>query len=423
MNRVVITGLGVVSPNGVGIPNFLNAIKEGRSGLKFNPEMKENNLSCHVCGFPQVPQEIIEKRFNPLELKGFDSNGVMYAVVAGLEAWEDAGLVVDAQAPTNYDAGTVFGAGSIGTDKMVSSLNHLINKEPKKIGSNGIIQTMISAPSAYVCGKLGLGNLVTTNSSACATGAESIIMAFERIRNGNAKIMLAGSTNEAHLLPWASFDAMKVCNYKMNDEPERASRPFSAQASGFIPSAGAGAMVLESLDSALQRGAKIYGEILGGYLNSGGHRNGGTMTLANKEGVQRCIKETLSNAGITANEIDAINAHATSTTKDPLEVENFAVALGRKGADFPLINSLKSMIGHCLGASGSIESVATVLQLYHNFMFPNLNIEDLHPEITTWAAESCFIKETKEIELNTIIKSSFGFGDVNACVVFRKYKI
>jgi len=213
-----------------------------------------------------------------------------------------------------------------------------------------------------------------------------------------------------------------VMTYKHNNDPEKASRPMSATASGFVPGSGAGAMVLESLSSALERGVKIYGEIAGGAVNAGGQRGNGSMTAPNPAAVQRCISKAIENAGIDANEIDLVNGHLTATIKDAEEINNWATVLNRKGKDFPYVHSLKSMTGHCLGAAGAIESVAAVLGLANDFIFPSINCEDVHPEIS--AIIDIDKIPQKLIENNTlqlIAKASFGFGDINACIIFKKY--
>jgi 3-oxoacyl-(acyl-carrier-protein) synthase len=215
---------------------------------------------------------------------------------------------------------------------------------------------------------------------------------------------------------------MRVCTFKHNNTPEKGSRPMSATASGFVPGSGAGALIVEDLETALHRGAKIYAEILGGNVNSGGQRGEGTMTAPNSVAVQKCIVDAIANAGISANEIDAINGHLTATSKDSLEIKNWTEALQRNGNDFPYINSLKSMVGHCLSAAGSLESVASVLQIYHGFVFPNINCEDLNPEITGLINESKIPQNMIKKEINIVAKASFGFGDVNGCVIFKKYK-
>jgi 3-oxoacyl-(acyl-carrier-protein) synthase len=196
---------------------------------------------------------------------------------------------------------------------------------------------------------------------------------------------------------------------------------MSASASGFVPASGAGALLLESLESALERGATIYAEILGGHVNSGGQRGDGSMTAPNSIAVQRCITEALRHTGVQPQEIDAINGHLTATGKDALEIENWSTALNRKGKDFPYINSLKGMVGHCLSGSGSIELVAAVLQLQEGFLFPNINCEDLHPDIAAIIDGEKIPRELLYKDLNLMAKASFGFGDVNACVILKKY--
>ena len=341
--------------------------------------------------------------------------------MAGMDAWKDAGFVVDPESELDYDSGCVFGTGTSGVDKFREAIYKLDAGEVKRMGSTVVLQTMASGISAYLGGILGFGNQVTTNSSACSTGTEAILMGFERIKNGQAKRMLVGSCSDDGAYIWGGFDAMRVMTYKHNETPEEGSRPMSASASGFVPGSGSGAMVLESLDSALARGVTIYAEVLGGHVNSGGQRNGGTLTAPNSEAVQRCIIKAMENSGIKAENIDTINGHLTATSKDSLEIENWTRALNRKGSDFPYINSLKSMVGHCLAAAGSIESVATVLQLKEQFIFPNINCNDVHPEIMELIAENKIPKKMIKKELNIAAKASFGFGDVNACIIFKRY--
>jgi len=195
---------------------------------------------------------------------------------------------------------------------------------------------------------------------------------------------------------------------------------MSADAAGFVPGSGAGALVLEDLEFALERGAKIYAEVLGGDVNSGGQRAEGSMTAANNEAVQRCIRAALKNSGVKASEIDLINGHLTATGKDSVEIENWIKALDLK-EPFPLINSLKGMTGHCLSASGSIESVASVLQLSRGFVFPNINCEMINSEILALIPEESIPRKTLNRNINIIAKASFGFGDVNAVVLLKKY--
>jgi 3-oxoacyl-(acyl-carrier-protein) synthase len=420
--RVVITGLGVVAPNGVGLEAFKNAIQNGVSGIEHIEELERLKFSCQIAGLPKITNELKSQYFTELELKNFNSSGILYGVIAGMDAWNDAGLTIKYESEPDWDSGAIFGTGTSGIEKFRESIYKIDDFKTRNLGSTSVIQTMSSGVSAYLAGKLGLGNQVTTNSSACTTGTESIIMAYNRIQSGFAKRMLAGSTSDSGPYIWGGFDAMRVCTFKHNDSPEMGSRPMSASASGFVPGSGAGALVLEDLESALSRGAFIYGEVLGGALNSGGQRGLGTLTAPNPVAVQKCIQNALFDANIASHEVDAINGHLTATTKDSLEIYNWSTALDRKGKDFPYINSLKSTIGHCLSASGSIESVASILQLSQGFVFPNSNCQDLHPEITTLIDSSSIPQELLSVDLNVIVKASFGFGDVNGCVVFKKYK-
>lgn len=420
-HRVVVTGLGVVAPNGNNLADFTHAIKNGLSGIKFDEELAALNFSCHISGKPHLSAERIQNYFAELELKNLDSTGILYGVIAGMDAWADAGLALNESDEPFFDYGTIFGTGTLGVDKFRKSIYKIDELQVKRLGSTAVSQTMTSGISAYLSGKIGLGNQVTTNSSACTTGTESLLMAFERIKAGQATCMIAGSTSDSGPYIWGGFDAMKVCTYKHNNEPEKGSRPMSASASGFVPSSGAGALVLESLQHALQRGAKIYAEVLGGNVNSGGQRGLGTMTAPNPTAVQHCIKNAIKNAQINANEIDLVSGHLTATAKDGLEIENWSKALNRSGKDFPYMNGIKGMIGHALSAAGSIECVAAVMQLHESFIMPNVNCEDLNPDIEKLIDKSCVPTQLINHGVSIIAKANFGFGDVNACVILKKY--
>ncbi len=420
-NRVVVTGLGVVAPNGVGLPDFSHALKNGISGIKHDPQLQQLLFSCQIAGKPDITEELLKHYFTELEIRNLNSTGIVYGVIAGMEAWKDAGLSPVNSDEPDWNSGTIFGAGTSGIDKFREAIYKIDDLQIRKIGSTVVAQTMNSGVSALLAGKLGLGNQVTTNSSACATGTESLIMAFDRIRSGAATRMLAGSTSDSGPYIWGGFDAMKVCTYKHNEEPEKGSRPMSATASGFVPGSGAGALVLESLDVALHRGARIYAEVLGGHVNSGGQRGTGTMTAPNSAAVQRCITMSMADAGIQSSEVEVINAHLTATSKDALEIENWVAALGRSGTNFPYINSIKGMTGHCISGSGSIECVAAVLELNEQFIFPNLNCEDLNPDIEALISPSCIPGVCLHTNFEILAKASFGFGDVNACVILKRY--
>ncbi|MHA7865333.1 beta-ketoacyl-[acyl-carrier-protein] synthase family protein [Flagellimonas marinaquae] len=421
-NRVVITGMGVVAPNGVGIPQFTEALKNGTSGISFHPQLKELNFSCQIGGIPNITEELRSRYFTELQLRGFNSSGILYGCIAGIDAWKDAGFDMHPESELDYDSGLIFGTGTSGVDKFREAIYQLDDGNVRRLGSTVVLQTMGSGVSAYLGGMLGLGNQVTTNSSACTTGTEAVLMGYDRIASGKAKRILVGSCSDHGPYVWGGFDAMRVMTYKHNDEPEKGSRPMSATASGFVPGSGAGALVLESLESAMERGATIYAEVLGGEVNSGGQRQGGTLTAPNPEAVQRCIRHALANAKVSPDEVDAINGHLTATSKDALEIENWTKGLGRSGEDFPFINSTKSLIGHCLAAAGAIECVASIVQIKEQFIAPNINCEDLHDDIKAMIAAAKVPTKSMNHKVDVVAKASFGFGDVNACVLFKRFK-
>jgi len=421
--RVVVTGLGVIAPNGHGIEAFETALKNGESGIRFIPELEELKFGCQVAGVPQGVDDICSRYFTGEQLLAMNSS-IKYASISAIDAWKDAGFEVpeDDSEQVDWDTGAIIGTGIGGMDTIGEKIVPLTNAgKTRRLGSTAVEQVMASGVSAKVSGLLGLGNQVTSNSCACSTGTEAILDAMYRIRHGLAERMLAGGAEGASPYIWSGFDAMRVLNRTRNDEPVKASRPMSASAAGFIPGAGAGILMIESLDSALERGARIYAEIMGGAINCGGHRMGGSMTAPNPVGVQRCVQNALTDAGIEGSQVDAINGHLTATFADPYEINNWAKALGRTEQDFPLINATKSLIGHSLGAAGGLESIACVLQVYKGFVHGSVNCEDLHAELLPYS--NSIVQKTRETpELKIQAKASFGFGDVNACVLYKKWQ-
>ena len=346
-----------------------------------------------------------------------------YASLACLEAWLGAGLERPAGTSdeVDWDTGASLGTGIGGMDTTGEKVIPLTDAgKVRRIGSTAVEQVMASGVSARVSGQFALGNQVTTNSSACSTGTEAIAMGLERIRAGAAERMLCGGSEAASHYNWAGFDAMRVLNRGSNDSPEKASRPLSASAGGFVPGSGAGVVVLESLESAQARNAPIHAEILGTAVNCGGHRTGGSMTAPNPYGVRSCIQMALGDAGMDGSEVDGINGHLTASGADPREVASWAAALDRGPGELPPITATKSMIGHTLGAAGAIESVASVLMLRGGYVHPSINCEDVHPEIEAHA--DSIPHEMRELpEMDVLIKAGFGFGDVNACLVFKRW--
>jgi 3-oxoacyl-(acyl-carrier-protein) synthase len=421
--RVVVTGMGVAAPNAHGIDDFEQALRAGRSGIRFQPLLEELKFGCQIAGVPENFDAVRKSYFDHEKLMSINDN-IGYASVSAVDAWNDAGFNLPESGDDNvdWDTGVIAGSGIGGMDTIAQNVVPMINEgKVRRLGSRIVEQVMNSGTSARIGGILGAGNQVTSNSSACSTGNEAIIDSLWRIRIGLAKRMIAGGSEGATPYIWGGFDAMRVICRKYNDNPTAGSRPLSASACGFVPGSGGAMLLLEDLETALARGARIYAEVIGGAVNSGGQRMGGSMTAPNPEGVRKCIRAAVADAGINPAQVDAINGHLTATYADPIEVKNWAAALERTPENFPYINSTKSLIGHCLGAAGAIESVATVLQIYKGFLHPSINCEDVHPDIAEFAAKiphQCM--EFPDVKI--IAKAGFGFGDVNSCIIFKKWE-
>jgi 3-oxoacyl-(acyl-carrier-protein) synthase len=421
VERIVITGLGVVAPNGYSVHDFEESLRQGRSGIRSQTDMRALNLRCQVAGEPELDKVRIEETFHPVTLRAVNS-GMLYAGLAAVECWRDAGFAYDPNEPGAVDwaTGVIVGNALWGVETVSEKLIPMIDRGMvRRMGSSLVEQFMSSAASAFVAGLLGLGGEASTISSACASGTEALVQAVRCLKAGEARRMLAGGVEGVSVHTWAAFDAMRVCASTFNEEPERASRPLSTTANGFVPAAGAGMMMLETLDSAQSRGAHIYAEILGCSALSGGQRDGGSTTASNAAGMQRCMRNALSVAQLRGGDIDYVNGHLTGTAGDLKEVENIKATLGVSGNSFPWINSTKSMVGHALGAAGAIESVATILQIARGFVHPSINTEDLHPSAESFREripQTCITTP-----ISTAMKVSFGFGDANACVIFTKW--
>lgn len=421
--RVVITGMGIVAPNAHGLEAYEEALRGGRSGIRFIPELKNLNFSCQIGGIPQDFDAIRKRYFDHEKLLSINDN-IGYASVSAVDAWTDAGLSVpEAEGDrVDWDSGVIVGSVRNGMDTIATQLVPMVSEgKVRRMGSRIVEQVMNSGASACIAGILALGNQVTSNSSACSTGNEALLEGMWRIRMGLAKRMLTGGSEGASPYIWGGFDAMRVMCCEFNEDPEKGSRPMSASACGFVPGSGGAILILEELETALERGARIYAEVLGGAVNCGGHSMGGLITVPNPDGIQRCIRMAVVDAGIEPGEIDAINGCLTATFSDSMEVSNWSKALGLLPSNFPYINSTKSLVGHCLGAAGAVECVAVALQLYKGFIHPSVNCEDIHPAIADFAhkvPQSCI-----DIPgLRTIAKAGFGFGDVNSCIIFRKWE-
>jgi 3-oxoacyl-(acyl-carrier-protein) synthase len=413
--------MGVVAPGAPDVPALLRLLQGGPSPIRHLPEHEALGFQCQIGGIAQAPAEAFGAYYDYL---GLDKAGdfLLLAMAAGLEAWQSAGLPLPhPDSPADFDTGILIGSGFGGFDAVAARVVPLTDqKRIPRLGGNAAALNMLSSPSALLSAVLGTANWHSGNSNACCTGTDAAVEGYWRIRSGRAKRMLVGSTEGYSPYIWAQFDAVRAANSKYNDRAQEASRPMSASARGFVPSSGAGVLLLESLDSALERGAPILAEVLGGQANAGGQRQGGSMTFPNPEGVRRCIRETLECAGVEPSDIGLISGHLTATKADPLEVASWREAFTRH---FPAINAPKSIFGHALGGAGAVELVACALQLRHRFLHASRHCEDVHPDIASIIpAESIPHASRPAPELHTLIKASFGFGDVNACLVMRAWE-
>lgn len=432
MKRIVITGYGVVAPNGLGVPAYRAALKAGKSGIAWHEELKKLNFASQIGGKPPVEEEDVLKVIPETDLHKLNE-GMVYAVMAAVEAARMSGVPVDllkgySSTPVDWETGAIIGCGIGGMDTIFNDLGPALSEAEEQdpgrgaspMGTDIVPQVMGSSVSVAVGKFLGLGGQTSTNSSACNTGTEAIFDAWKHIQLGFAESMYAGGAEGSHYGTWAGFDAMRdvLCS-KFNDRPERGSQPMGAGACGFVPAGGGAVLRLETLEHAQKRGARIYAELVGAYCNSGGQRDGGTMTFPNRDGVIKCIRRVLQLSGVDPSKISLINGHLTSTTADPREVESWREALGLPPERFPLIQSTKSMIGHTLGAAGALESAAVVDQLANGYVHPSINSEPVHPLIAP--IERSIPRQALEKPLEYVIKASFGFGDVNGCLLFKRW--
>ena len=420
-NRVAITGIGVVSPIGSTLPDFLAALREGESSISYSKELEDKNFVCRVAG---IPKPVVHNMGTISRIvPEFGDKSIIYALSAGIDAWKDAGFELpDMQSSSSCDVSVVVGSTCAGYDYFARMKALIDEGRTKKLGSWFVVNTMHSGPAAFLSSLLSASCRAESLSSACASGTEAIARAYELVANGVADVVVTGGCDPDSPYVWAGFDAMRLLCRNGNDNPQSASRPLSKKASGFVPSAGAGILVVENMEHAQSRGAKIYAEIVGACVNSGGQRNGGSMTSPNSQKAVECIQNAVKMTEISPTEISYINGHLTGTMADPLEVTNWSRALNLKKV-FPYINSTKSLIGHALGAAGAIETIATVLQMHQGFVHVSQNCMPLHAEIAKIYDSAKIPQQTIEnVSIEYAAKASFGFGDVNACLVLKKYR-
>jgi 3-oxoacyl-(acyl-carrier-protein) synthase len=431
LKRIVVTGIGAVAPNGLGIAAYGAALRAGKSGISHHAELAELKFSSQIGGKPPVGPDEAESLISEVDLAKLNE-AMVYSTMAAVEAARMSGVGVDLKkgyqdTPVDWNTGAIIGCGIGGMDTMFEELAPTMavaaeqdpGMGPRGMGTDIVPKIMESSVSVAVGKFLGLGGQTTTNSSACNTGTEAIFEAYKHLQLGYADSMYAGGAEGTHAGTWAGFDAMRdvLCS-KFNDMPEKGSQPMGAGACGFVPAGGAGVLRLETLESAQRRGANILCELVSAYCNSGGQRDGGTMTFPNPDGVARCIRRVLKDAGVDPKRISLINGHLTSTGADPREVGSWIKALELDLKAFPLIQSTKSMIGHTLGAAGALECVAVVDQLMGGYVHPSINSENVHPQIPV--GDSIPHQMVRK-ELEYVIKASFGFGDVNGCLLFKRW--
>lgn len=419
-DRVVITGVGVVAPGASNVLAFDRLLRSGQSSVRHDPRMQRLNFNSHVSGQCSLDTNTLSAALSELEQRRLTSTGIRFALLAGQEALTASGVQCQLEMPDERRS-VVFGGSVPSVDVLRDAFALTDAGKAKKLGSTAVELQMPSTPAAHLAARFGAGGPVTCNSAACATGTEALLMGYDRIRRGESDLALVGSTEAESPHLWSAFDALRVLAYKYNGEPERASRPLSASANGLVPAAGAGALVLERMSSALMRQAPILAEVLGGHVNCGAQLQGGSMTAQNPQATRKCVKKALDAAGVAPDQIDAISGHLTATQADPLEIACWSDVLERPAHEFPWLNAPKSIWGHALTASGSIELVACVLQLRGGYLHASLNCEDLHPLVAERVNPRRVPAQGVNPErLHVLAKANFGFGDVNACVLLGK---
>ena len=406
--RIVVTGLGLVTPLGTGVDKTWAALCAGQSGIgritKFDPAAYDAQIAGEVRDFD--PAQFIEKK----EIKKMDTF-IHYAVGAALLAVDDAGLKVAPEEATKV--GVYIGSGIGGLGSIEHYHEVLKEKGPGRVSPFFIPMTIINLASGQVAIRIGAKGPNSCAVTACATGNHCIGDAFRLIQHGNADVMVAGGA-EAAITPLgvAGFAAAKALSFR-NDEPARASRPFDKDRDGFVLGEGAGVVVLEELEHARRRGARIYAELIGYGMNSDAYHI--TAPPEEGEGAVRCMELALKDAGIAKDQIGYINAHGTSTMADAIETRAIKQVFGEQAYKIP-VSSTKSMTGHLLGAAGGIEAVFSILALHHGLLPPTINLENPDP-----ACDLDYVPNTaRAVPIKTALSNSFGFGGVNACLIFRR---
>ena len=404
MKRVVVTGIGITSCLGITQDEVADSLKAGRSGIRFNESYQAHGFRSQVSGTVDIDFE----QFIDRKTLRFMGNAAAYAFIAMQQAIEDAGLTPEQV--SHPRTGLIAASGGASSENIVESADVMREKGVKRVGPYRVTRTMGSTVSACLATPFKIKGINYSITSACATSAHCIGNAVEQIQLGKQDIVFAGGGEEEHWTQTGLFDAMGALSTKYNDTPEQASRAYDANRDGFVIAGGGGMIVVEELEHAKARGAKIYAEITGYGATSDGY----DMVAPSGEGAARCMRMAMAS---TDGPIDYINTHGTSTpVGDVAELKALVEVFGDQ---MPVISSTKSLSGHSLGAAGVHEAIYCLLMMKHNFIAASANVHTLDE-----AAQNLPILtgSTREQTLNRIMSNSFGFGGTNACLVFDRYQ-
>ncbi len=405
MRRVAVTGIGIVSSIGGNAEEVLQSLREARPGVVASPEYAQLGFRCQVHAPAKIEdwEALVDRR-----AARFLAPGTAYAHIAMDQAIADAGL--DAEQISDDRIGLIVGSGGPSTSTIVQAAETTREKGPKRIGPFAVPKAMSSGPSAVLSTWFKIKGINYSISSACATSTHCIGAAFEQIALGNQDMIFAGGCEE---LDWSLsdlFDAMGAMSSKFNDQPSRASRAYDKDRDGFVIAGGAGMVVLEELEHAKARGARIYAEISGYAANSDGY----DMVAPSGEGAVRCMRLALKGVD---RPVDYLNPHGTSTpVGDQREMDAVREVFGDR---IPLISSTKSLTGHSLGATGAQEAIYCILMMQNDFVCESANIDEIDPAF----ADLPIVRKRKDgVKLDCVMSNGFGFGGTNGCLVMTRYE-
>lgn len=409
--KVVVTGLGLLTPLGIGLKESWDGIVGGRSGIVRITQFDTSGFPTQIAG--EVKGFNAEDYIELKEIKKMD-RFIHFAIAAAGMALDDAGLKITEE--TAERTGVIVGSGIGGLHAIEHYHSVLLEKGPKRITPFFIPMLIVNLASGQISMKFGAKGPNSAVATACATGSHAIGDAFKIIQRGDADIMIAGGT-EAVITPLGigGFNAMKALSTR-NEEPEKASRPFDRDRDGFIMGEGSGILILESIESALNRGAKIYAELVGYGMTADAYHM--TSPSPHGEGAARCMTMALRDGNVQPSDVSYINAHGTSTKHgDELETQAIKTVF-QEGAYRIPVSSTKSMTGHLLGAAGGVEAICTALSIYHDLIPPTINLDNPDPE-----CDLDYVPHlARKADVRYALTNSFGFGGTNACLLFRKFE-